>query len=70
MKSKVRGSLFLALGLALTLALPVFAGGWAVITLDELPMNVVAGESLGIGFTVRQHGRNSIPGLDPIIVAR
>ncbi|HMK07486.1 MAG TPA: c-type cytochrome [Anaerolineales bacterium] len=41
------------------------AGGWAVVTLDSLPGKVVAGETLTIGFTVRQHGRTPISGLDP-----
>ncbi len=53
----------------LALATPVFAGGWAVITLDELPIGVVAGEPLTIGFTVRQHGKTPLPGLDPTITA-
>ena len=32
------------------------AGGWAVITLDSLPAAVRAGQSLSLGFMVRQHG--------------
>ena len=63
----------LAIGLALALALfavPVFAGGWAVVTLDELPGSVAAGEPLEIGFMVRQHGRTPLDGLTPIITAR
>jgi hypothetical protein len=50
-------------------AAPTFAGGWAVITLDELPTNVVAGEPLTIGFTVRQHGISPMNGLDPTVTA-
>ena len=46
-----------------------FAGGWAVITLDELPSGLVAGEPIMIGFTVLQHGRTPMPGLDPTITA-
>jgi hypothetical protein len=63
----------ISIGLALLLALifipPVFAGGWAVITLDELPMDVVAGKPLTIGFTVRQHGITLMDGLYPTITA-
>ena len=63
----------IALGLALLLsvifAIPAFAGGWAVITLDELPTNVVAGEPLTIGFTVLQHGKTPMDGLYPIVTA-
>jgi mono/diheme cytochrome c family protein len=51
------------------LAIPAFAGGWAVITLDELPAGVVAGEPLTVGFTVLQHGRTPMDGLDPTITA-
>ena len=58
-KSKFR---FLWLGMAaclFALALPslVFAGGWAVVTLDALPQNITAGQPLVIGMTARQHGQ-------------
>ncbi|HEY3312614.1 MAG TPA: cytochrome c [Anaerolineales bacterium] len=56
--------------LALILALPVLAGGWAVITLDQLPGEVMAGKPLNIGFTVRQHGRTLMSGLNPTVTAR
>ena len=62
-------ALGLALVLFLILAIPVFAGGWAVITLDELPMDVVAGEPLTVGFTVLQHGKTPMDGLEPTIIA-
>jgi hypothetical protein len=48
---------------------PAFAGGWAVITLDDLPGDVLAGEPLTIGFTVRQHGITPMTGLDPTVTA-
>jgi len=60
----------LALLLVLGLAIPVFAGGWAVVTLDELPSNVVAGEPLTIGFTVLQHGRTPLTNLEPTVTAK
>jgi len=50
------------------IVIPVFAGGWAVITLDRLPNNVVAGEPLNIGFTVLQHGRTPMLDLHPTII--
>jgi hypothetical protein len=40
----------------LLVALPVMAGGWAVITFDSLPGEVQAGENVHLAFTVRQHG--------------
>ena len=67
MISRFRISLSLALLLAVAFAIPVFAGGWAVITLDELPTNVTAGDPLTIGFTVLQHGKTPMNDLDPIL---
>ena len=64
-----RHALVIALLMSLVLAVPVFAGGWAVITLDELPTDVVAGEPLTIGFTVLQHGQTPMTDLHPIVVA-
>ena len=64
-----RNVLVIALLMSLVLAVPVFAGGWAVITLDELPTDVVAGEPLTIGFTVLQHGQTPMTDLHPIVVA-
>lgn len=70
MFSRFRVALGLALISAFVLALPVFAGGWAVIVLDELPTDVVAGEPLTIGFTVLQHGRTPMDDLDPTVTAK
>lgn len=59
-------SLWMALTLlALTVA-GVQAGGWAVITVDELPASIVAGQPFTIGFMVRQHGRTPRSDLEPI----
>lgn len=69
MFSRIRIALAVALLISLILAVPVFAGGWAVITLDELPTKVVAGEPLTIGFTVLQHGKTPMDGLSPTITA-
>jgi len=70
MSSRFRSSIGLALLLSLIFTIPVFAGGWAVITLDELPSNIVAGEPLRIGFTVLQHGRTPMTNLEPTITAK
>ena len=69
MYSKIRIAAGLTLFLALVIAVPVFAGGWAVITLDELPSNVVAGKPFTVGFTVLQHGRTPMSGIDPTVTA-
>lgn len=44
------------LGVLLVAAMPVFAGGWAVATLDAIPTGVTAGQPFTVGFTMRQHG--------------
>ena len=69
MLSRTRVALGLTLLMSLVFAVPAFAGGWAVITLDEWPTDVVAGEPLTIGFTVLQHGRTPMAGLSPTITA-
>lgn len=69
MFSKTKLAIALALLLTLIFTIPVFAGGWAVITLDELPTNVVAGEEFTIGFMVLQHGKTPMTDLSPIIIA-
>jgi hypothetical protein len=69
MLSRTSVSVGLALLLALVFAFPAFAGGWAVITLDELPADVIAGEPLTIGFTVRQHGVTLMDGLYPTVTS-
>jgi len=65
--------LFLAVSLLfagiLLLATPALAGGWAVITLDKLPGEVIAGQPLEIGFMVRQHGVTPLDGLTPTVSA-
>jgi hypothetical protein len=69
MSYKFRIAIGFALLLSLIFAVPAWAGGWAVITLDELPTNVVAGEPIKIGFTVRQHGVTLLDGLYPTVTA-
>lgn len=56
--------------LCLLIAAPAYAGGWAVLTLDDLPTNVAAGETFTVGFTVRQHGDHRMTGLTPTVSAR
>lgn len=58
------------IGTATLMVKPLFAGGWAVVTLDALPTRVVAGEPLSMGFVVRQHGRTPMKDITPFIVAR
>ena len=55
--------------LALLTLLTVNAGGWAVITVEDLPDQVVVGQSDTLTFTVRQHGRAPLGGLKPTVEA-
>lgn len=50
-------------------ATTISAGGWAVVTLDELPERVEAGRALPLTFMVRQHGVTPLKGLSPRIEA-
>jgi mono/diheme cytochrome c family protein len=45
------------------------AGGWAVVTLDHLPSDLVVNQPVTIGFNVRQHGQTLLGGLEPTIAA-
>lgn len=56
-----------------TLAPAALAGGWAVVSLDELPADIHAGENVLIGFTVLQHGVRPVHDLgnlpvEPVLV--
>ena len=56
--------------LALLPLLPHDFGGWAVVTVRDLPDHVIAGQPLEIGYAVRQHGVTLLPGLHGRVVAR
>jgi mono/diheme cytochrome c family protein len=60
---------FLLRAIPLAATLGVAAGGWAVITLDDLPDGVVAGKPITLTFTVRQHGHTLLDNLHPSIEA-
>jgi len=73
MKRKI--CLFVAMVLLLATASAALAGGWAVVTLDEPPGEIRAGEPWTLGFTVLQHGQTPVHRLDanspvePVLVA-
>lgn len=54
----------------LSLVPSALAGGWAVVTLDELPTEVRQGQSLPLGFMVRQHGKTATNDVQPYLEAR
>jgi hypothetical protein len=55
---------------ALFVAAPAYAGGWAIGTLDEASPALTAGESRPIGYTILQHGRTPVDLQDTGINAR
>ncbi|HJQ66206.1 MAG TPA: cytochrome c [Gemmatimonadales bacterium] len=46
------------------------AGGWAVITVEELPNEIVVGRPVTLTYSVRQHGRSLLSGLNGSIEAQ
>jgi hypothetical protein len=57
-----------ALGLLAGIA--AVLGGWAVITVEDLPDYIVAGKPVSLTFTVRQHGIRPLQALAPTVDAR
>lgn len=58
---------------AFALLFPAMAaafGGWASITVEDLPDHVTAGRPINVEFTVRQHGVRPLDGLEPRVEAR
>ncbi len=51
--------------LLLALVPTVLAGGWAVVTLDEAPGEIHAGQPWTVSFMVMQHGQTPVHRLDP-----
>ena len=45
-------------------------GGWAVVSIQELPEYFVAGRPYTIEFKVRQHGRDLLSNLEPQLIVR
>jgi hypothetical protein len=56
MLRKIITAAVFALFVVLSLMIPAFGGGWAVVTLDRLPDQVISGEPVSIGFMIRAHG--------------
>ena len=48
---------------------PALAGGWSVLTLDELPQDVQAGEPFKVQFMIRAHGITPASRIKPNVVA-
>ena len=65
MKSYLRFMLGFVAVFALVTA--AYAGGWAIITVNQLPEYAVAGQPLTLTFSVRQHGKTLLSELHPTI---
>jgi hypothetical protein len=57
-------------GLALASIGAVRFGGWAVITVDDLPAYAEAGKAIDLSFVIRQHGVTLLNGLTSSVEAR
>lgn len=55
--------------LVLALVVTAFAGGWAVITAENVPEYLVAGKPSTITFLIRQHGFTLADGMNPNMTA-
>lgn len=60
----------LALGGLLTAATPAAFGGWAVVTILDVPEYMEAGKPTTIAFKIRQHGRTLLWDLSPSVTFR
>ena len=66
-----RNRWFLTLpGIALLAAFAHSAGGWAVVSLQDLPDYAVAGQPVTLTYTVRQHAEDLLPNLKGTVTAR
>lgn len=54
------------------LLLPIFAtfGGWASLTVEDVPDYIVAGQPVTLSYMIRQHGMEPLTGLKTSVVAR
>lgn len=62
-------SMHVALLAAITATLGFTFGGWATITVDDLPQSFIVGQPTRIGFVVRQHGVTPLSEVSPSILA-
>ncbi|MEO7456693.1 MAG: cytochrome c [Gemmatimonadaceae bacterium] len=66
---KNRPLYFAMLGTLMLTAAATTFGGWAVVTVDDMPEYAVAGKAIELPFTVRQHGVTLLGDLNPTLVA-
>lgn len=67
MRTYIRSAVPLAVLFVVVTA--AYAGGWAIITLNDFPDYAVAGKPITLTFSVRQHGMSLLSGLEPAVRA-
>jgi mono/diheme cytochrome c family protein len=60
----------MALAGALVSVAAVRAGGWAVVSVQDVPEHLTVGKPAAFNFQIRQHGANLLGGLKPQVEAR
>jgi mono/diheme cytochrome c family protein len=60
----------LAIGVLLIAATPTAFGGWAVVTLRDVPEYFVVGKPTTLSFEIRQHGRHLLADRSPTVTLR
>ncbi len=68
-ESKV-GVLAVAVVALTAAAVPAVMGGWAVLTMHELPTSLTVGQPTTLTFTMRQHGEVLMAGRAPVVTVR
>lgn len=68
MKGKQCSLMFVVFAALLTAT--VYAGGWVIVTIRDLPEDVIAGNPVRITFMARAHGVSPLGTLNPEITAR
>jgi hypothetical protein len=60
----------IAVLLAAAAPAPAPLGGWAVITVEDVPEYFEAGRPVSLAFTIRQHGESPMNNLEPTVTLR
>ena len=65
-----RASAILGMGILLIAATPTAFGGWAVVTLEDVPEYLEVGKPTTLSFKIRQHGLNILYDRSPTVTVR
>ncbi len=67
---RMRTWMVLGSATVLMAATPALRGGWAILTVHELPEQLVAGTPTTLTFSLRQHGEHLMAGRAPVVHIR